>query len=173
MKKKSIFITFFIFITTSLCFSQTIEDNMGCQPVHSKDNFKILEIHTVSKRKIRKVTTYIVERSKSKKVIEMPEKFVKTYFIKASDSDTLWYMIVSQKGETKSKKRILRWKKYEMEVNMLECTGPKDWRPYEVLIDGAYIPWPRNGWAGRIYVTPNLQGLYYVKPEQKDAINSE
>ena len=173
MVKQIMFIIILILISITTCLSQTEDELIAMFPTQLKDNFKILVIHTVNKKQIIK---HIKDYNKWKgiKKNEVPKLLYRTYFLEVSDTlDKYSYMIVSQKVETESKEMIKIGNVYEMELTMFEYEGLSDWGQTYVLMNGVDIPIPRTGWADRVYVTPNLQGLYYVKPEQKDGINSE
>jgi hypothetical protein len=135
-------------------------------------NYKILEIHTYTKKQIKKYTNKgnreTNKHFKKKKVLwikKKPGKAIEAYIIKVSDSTNYTYFIASMKKETTSKEKLVIGKTYEMELNMIRYMGEVRGIHIENLsiTNGTRIPLPREAWRDEIYISPNLQGLYYVK----------
>jgi hypothetical protein len=135
-------------------------------------SYKVLEIHTRTKSQIRKNTNMGIrnekKRCKKKKiswVAKKPGKAIETYIIKVSDSTNYPYFIASAKVKTNSEEKIVIGNTYVMELTMIsymgEVHGPHF--PNIGMTNGTSILLPREAWAGDIYISPNLQGLYYLK----------
>ena len=184
MKKiKCLLITLFI-VTFFTGFTQEDKDYEipPPKPKQLTENFTILDIHIVEKKQIKKHTREAIIRSKKrfkqrklswysnftgKKIpwmSEKPKNAIETYIIEVLGSANYSYFIISYKTDTTSNEKIVIGNQYEMELNMIRYMG--EIHGFDIKghsMNGALIPLPRNAWKTDLYVSPNLQGLYYVK----------
>ena len=147
-------------------------DNLDSLAINLHGTYQILEIHIYKKNEIRKYThtakRKTKKRFKKKKVFWITEKqgkIVEAYIIKVSDSTNSSYYIASLKTESTSKEKIMIGNKYLMELNMIIYLGEVHGIHFGTIgiNNGTSIPLPREAKFYDIYISPNLQGLYYVK----------
>jgi len=159
----------FVGFTQEFYKSIYLEDSLS-MPLHG--NFTVLEIHINTKSQIRKNTKEVIKRKKKRFkqnkfpwVAEKPGKAIEAYLIKISDSTNYTYFIASMKAETTSKEKIIVGNTYVMELNMILYLGEVHGIHFKNLnvTNGTLIPLPREAQFHDIYISPNLQGLYYVK----------
>jgi len=104
--------------------------------------------------------------AKEYKILKI-ERDKKAYIKKVcNEKDSVWYAVVSLKGKTKKATKIKVGKSYKMSLipYFKEYIFPDPAICFRVNIGGNTIPVKSEGWAGNVYTTPNLKGLYYINP---------
>jgi|AntAceMinimDraft_16_1070373.scaffolds.fasta_scaffold38621_2 hypothetical protein len=102
--------------------------------------------------------------AKEYKILKI-ERVKKAYIIKVcNEKDSTWYAVVSLKGKAKKCSKIKVGKSYKMSLTPYfnEDMFPDHAICFRVIIGGITIPVKSEGWAGNVYTTPNLKGLYYI-----------
>lgn len=151
---------------------QSISSQLDSLLMPLPGNYKILEIQIYKKNQIKNYTKKNIKKwakfYKRKKVPYIKEKSgkaIETYIIKIADSDNFTYFVVSERAKIISEEKIIIGNTYFMELNKIRDMGVIrgiDINNLSITI-GTYILLPREAWRDDIYISPNLQGLYYVR----------
>jgi len=175
MIKKTLLLIFFLYGTIATCFSQVSkEDGYEIPPLPKQFTgiLQVMEIHIISQKEVKKQTKESVKRTrKFYKQTNYPwtkpklSKAVESYIIELKDSANYWFTVVSQKSENTSIEKVIVGKKYELELIAIYYTGSfiASYPVSTIFHNGNYIPLPKSARPFSIYISPNLEGLYYVK----------
>ena len=175
MIRKLLLLIFFLVGIVATCFSQATkekDEEIRKTPKHFTDTLRIMEIYVISQKEVRKQTAESVKRTrKFYKHTNYPwtkpklSKAVESYIIELKDSANYWFTVVSQKSENTSIEKVIVGKKYELELIAIYYTGSfiASYPVSTIFHNGNYIPLPKSARPFSIYISPNLEGLYYVK----------
>jgi hypothetical protein len=174
MIRKYLLLISFLVGAIAACFSQVTTEEViefRSVPKQFTDTLQVMEIYIFSQKEVKKETKKSVKRTRkyykrTKYPWKRPKlsKSVESYVIELKDSANNWYSVVSKKVETTSNEKITIGEKYEMELNVIRYRGVIAGLPISnIFLSGTYIPLPQSAQPFSIYISPNLEGLYYVK----------